>query len=140
MSDKCQYRKLTQVTKYFDTVGCDISNRMANSCSSRFRRRCHQQLVHWMEFGSGSILTLAHLSPVCDHELIDGWPKKCIKCDEYSKGRKSCSEPSEGVITFQSVDSKLTFHNGILYLFCEAIQLTQSRYPAVCTALHLCRC
>ena len=56
---------------YFESYGY-------NSCSSRFRRRCHQQLVHWMEFGSGSILTLAHLSPVCDHELIDGWPKKCI--------------------------------------------------------------
>jgi len=45
--DKCQYRKLTQVMKYFDAVGCDIPNHTARSCSSRFRRRRISIISNW---------------------------------------------------------------------------------------------
>ena len=81
-------------------------------------------LVHWTEFGSGNTVWLRFICfPV--GELIDRWPKKCIKCSKHSEGRKSWVIANEGVITFQTADSKLAIGQGnILSSSCKAIQLT----------------
>ena len=118
----------------YDVVGCDIPNHTAGSCSSRFRRRRISVISSWSIGQSLVRVTLFDCSPV--GELINRWSKKRIKCSNHSEGRKSCVIVNEGVITFQTVDSKLAVGQGNLHLF-KLVQQgnTIDALPAVTCAL-----